>query len=207
MQEAVQLAAYFQEGLRFAEQGRHKEAATCFKAVAEGDPTHDEAAWMMFREAMASAEELADGYYGFSTVNQDTFEPIAEEAAPRAATQTEVRYNKVAFLNLEAGLNARNEDPANEFPLAAEAGFTPFKRLMLVGSLESTISVNSTHEQIENFAKWGLRAIFNLHGDGFASVFRRGERTVNFEVGYNDIFAGRATGDAYELFGKLNVFF
>lgn len=175
----------------------------------------DEAAWMMFREAMAGAEELAESYYGFRPVREDTFEPMlaaaeeapARDAAPRATTEMEVRYNKVVFVNLEGGLNARNEDPANEFPMVVEAGFTPWKKLMLVGSLESTLSVNSTNEQEESYSKWGLRAILNLRGDGFASVFRRGNTTVNFEVGYNDIFAGRNTGDAYELFGKLSVLF
>lgn len=210
MQDAVQLAAYFQEGLRFAEQGRHQEAAECFKAVADHDPTHDDASWRMFNEALAAAKELEEAYYGFRPASQEVvaFEPVpVSDAAPRPSTEMEIRYARVAFVNLEGAFTARNEDPANEFPLLFEAGFTPFKRLMLVGSLESTISVNSTHEQIENFAKWGVRAIFNLWGDGFASVFREGEQTVNVEVGYNDVFAGRNTADAFEIFGKLSFFF
>ena len=88
-----------------------------------------------------------------------------------------------------------------------EVGFTPFKRLMLIGSLDSVVSLNTIPEDEENFSKWGIRGVWNLKGNGFASVFRSGGPTVNLEVGYNDVFAGRNTADAYEIFTKLGIFF
>ena len=160
---------------------------------------------------------LGDGQVDFESrlmlSASKVFEPyevrVPVRSAPNAKPQIEAqtRYAKVAFVNLEGGFAVRNEDPANEFPLVAEAGFTPLKRVMLVGSVESVVSVNSTNEEIENFGKWGLRAIINLWGDGFATVFRTGDPTVNMEVGYNDVFAGRNTGDAFEVFGKLSMSF
>ncbi len=135
---------------------------------------------------------------------------VAKIESPRLnyeAVETQTRYAKVAFFNLEAGFSARYKRPANEIPLVAEAGFTPLSRLMLIGSLESVFSIRSTHEQKEDFSKWGLRAVVNLWGDGFASIFRNGKPTVNWEIGYDDIFAGRNTADAYEIFSKLGVSF
>jgi hypothetical protein len=70
------------------------------------------------------------------------------------------------------------------------------------------VSERTTGEEVENYAKWGIRAVYNLFGDGFASIFRTtGGPTVNVEVGYNDIFEGRNTADAFEVFAKLGVFF
>lgn len=130
------------------------------------------------------------------------------DAAPAPGGSDSVDAARVAFVNFEGGFTARNEGPANEVPLVFEAGFAPYRRLMLVGSLESVLSVRSTHEQVENYAKWGLRGIINLRGEGFATVFRRGGGpTVNLELGYNDIFAGRNTADAFEIFSKLGIFF
>jgi hypothetical protein len=131
--------------------------------------------------------------------------PVATPQQEEVVSET--GYAKVAFINIEGAFTARNEDPANEVPLVLEGGFTPFKRLMLVGSLDSVISVKSTHEDTEDFSKWGIRAIVNVWGDGFASVFRSGEATVNVEIGYNDLYAGRNTADAFEVFGKVGVSF
>ncbi len=55
--------------------------------------------------------------------------------------------------------------------------------------------------------KWGVRGIWNVWGDGFDSVFRSGGATVNLELGYNDVVAGRNTADAFEVFGKVGVSF
>ena len=135
----------------------------------------------------------------------------ARHAAPTMDQTTtpeeEVRYAGVAFVNLEGGFTARNEAPANDFPFLMEAGFTPLKRLMLVGSFEGVVSERMTHEQIENYVKWGVRAIVNLWGDGFASIFHAGQPTVNFELGYDNIFAGVNTAQAFEVFTKLGVSF
>ena len=138
-----------------------------------------------------------------------TSDQLEAEAAETMedATAVETRYAGVAFVNLEGAFTARNEEPANEMPLVFEAGFTPVKRLMLVGSLESVTSIKSTGELPEDFAKWGLRAIFNVRGDGFASVIRDEKATLNVEVGYSDVFAGRNTADAFEVFGKVGVSF
>lgn len=146
--------------------------------------------------------------------------PQTREAAIQEAVSTAQRLlkkpsrqataapaDKVAFLNFEGGFTARAKEPANEVPLVAEAGFTPFRRLMLIGSLESVLSIKSTNEQVEDFSKWGLRAVVNVWGEGFGSIFREGKPTVNLEVGYNDIFAGRNTADAYEIFGKVGIAF
>ena len=112
----------------------------------------------------------------------------------------------MAFVSLEGAFTARRGDPPNEFPLFAEVGFTPLKRLMLVGSLDSIVSAEPTEHE-EGFAKWGVRGILNVWGDGFASIFRTGGPTVNVEVGYNDVFDGRNTAEAFEVFGKLGIFF
>ena len=92
--------------------------------------------------------------------------------------------------------------------MVVEAGLTPLKRLMLVGFIESVTSIRVTHEQKEDFSMWGVRAILNLRGDGFASVFREDVgTTVNVEVGYNDVYAGRNTADAFEIFAKCGLSF
>ena len=147
-------------------------------------------------ETTAEAEEMP--------AQEPQVEPFEEDV------EMETRYARVAYVNVEGAFTARNEDPANEFPLLFEAGFTPLTRLMLVGSLESVVAGRSTHEQEEEFSKWGLRAIINIWGDGFANVFRRAQQnqaSVNLELGYNDVFEGRNTDDAYEVFGKIGVFF
>jgi len=172
--------AAIQEAIRAAGHSPVSRDAAIQQAV-------QEAAWLMFHEAEAAAEELAPT-------------PVP--------TETEVRHARVAFVNLEGGFTARNEEPANEFPMVFEAGFTPLKRLMLVGRLDSVVSVNSTNEDIENWLKWDVRAVLNVWGDGFSAVFRESVGpTVNVEVGYTDLVAGRNTEDAFELYGKINVFF
>ncbi len=134
--------------------------------------------------------------------------PVPETAGPVGEdAEWELRYAGVAFVNLESGFTARNEEPANEIPLIFEAGFTPLSRVMLVGSLDNVFSVKSTHEFPEEWVKVGLRAIVNVWGEGFANVFREGAPTVNLEVGYTDIVEGRNTADAFEVFGKVGVFF
>ena len=198
-------AELMRKGVRRYNAGNYEEAAKWFQAVLEQDPAHAEvqrivlnhAARVMQREAQRRGEPIL--------VGEDALEPMFEHEAGADGAHT--RYTKVAFVNVEGGFTARADAPANEFPTFLEAGFTPFTRLMLIGSLDSVVSVNSTNEDEENFSKWGLRGILNLWGDGFASVFRNGGPTVNFEVGYNDIFAGRNTADAFEIFGKLGVFF
>ena len=127
--------------------------------------------------------------------------------APYHVSKTDTRYRGVAFINAEGGFTARYREPANEFPLYLEAGITPVQRFMVVGTVEGVLSVRSTHEQIENFAKWGVRGIWNVRGDGFDSIFKSGRATVNVEVGFNDVFAGRNTADAFEVFGKVGVSF
>lgn len=195
LRDAMILASLEQHARDLYEQGDYAEAAQWFQAVLEISPDHDEALrTVLTHGARVMAEASRDGSW-------------EEDATDEADGLTETRYARVAFVNVEGGFTARNEDPANEFPLVGEVGFTPFKRLMLVGSMDAVVSVNSTNEQEESFAKWGLRGILNVWGDGFASIFRTGGPTVNLEVGYNDVFEGRNTADAFEVFGKVGVFF
>ena len=200
MREAILSAELYERGRRFAAAGRPQEAATWLRAVLDTEPVHREAARLL-AEMVPGAEA--------ATPAQTRTDMTGEEATSQRseAIETETRYARVAFVNLEGAFTARNEEPANEVPFVVEAGITPLKRLMLVGSLESVVSVRSTHEQLEDFTKWGLRGIVNVVGDGFASVFRRGTPTVNLEVGYNDVVAGRNTADAFEVFGKVGVSF
>jgi hypothetical protein len=210
MREAVLLATLYQEGVRLASLGHRREAAKWMAAVLESEPAHDGAMAWLLDEAAALASASRGWWPRVMLVTEERLEPIPEQAneATREVVTTETRYAGVAFLNLEGAFTARNEDPANEFPILFEGGCTPLKRLMLVGLLEAVISVKSTDEQTEDFAKWGARAILNLWGDGFTSIFRTtGGPTVNVEVGYNDVFAGRNTADAFEIFGKIGVFF
>ena len=211
IRDAVLLAQLVQQGTRLYNAGRYAEAAQWFQAVLEHSPNHYEARRIVLTHAaqllaheqeFSSAVQLAR-FERVEPVDGRPIEPVTTLDPPA----TEIRYNYVAFVNLEHAFTARAKDPANEFPLFAELGLTPFKRLMLIGSLDAAVSVKSTNEEEENFAKWGLRGIVNLWGDGFASVFRTGKPTVNVEVGYNDVFAGRNTADAFEVFGKLEVVF
>ncbi len=201
IQDAVLLAELYQRGIRFAREGQLDQAAKCFRAVLAA-PDADPAS---VHELLAHALGDQAAHAVFMTADAERFEPLPSN---EEEYETERRWAKVIFVNLEGGFTARNEDPANEFPIYLEAGFTPFKRLMLISSLDAVVSERSTHEQAEDFWKWGVRAIVNMWGDGFASVFRKtGGPTVNLEVGYNDIFAGRNTADAFEVFGKVGMTF
>lgn len=207
IRNAVLEAELMQQGLLRYDGGEYEEAAKWFQAVLAHNPSHAEvqrivlhhAARVLRADEVRRGEPMLAGY--------DELEPAFEQEAATERFDTEMRYAKVAFINLEGGFTARADTPANEIPTFFEAGFTPFKRLMLIGSLDSVVSVHSTNEDEESFSKWGLRGILNLWGDGFASVFRSGGPTVNFEIGYNDIVAGRNTADAYEIFGKIGMFF
>lgn len=208
LRDAMILASLESRARDLYEEGAYAEAAKWFQAVLETDPYHYEALRTVLghgAQALAEASQEGARAQEAMILTTDADDPLIPPAASPGATET--RYAKVAFVNLEGGFTARIEDPANEFPMVLEAGITPFKRLMLIGSLDAVVSVNSTNEEEENFAKWGLRGIVNVWGDGFASVFRTGGPTVNLEIGYNDIFAGRNTADAFEVFGKLGIFF
>lgn len=218
IRDAVILAELIQGGTRLYEEGDYAEAAKWFQAALESDPSHYEALRTVLNHAArAVAEASLDGPPRAILVSEDTFEPIFDDQPEQTGYEAfgggedesegvETRYARVAFVNLEGAYTVRNADPPNEFPLFAEVGFTPFKRLMVVGSVDSIVSARSTEHE-ESFAKWGVRGILNVWGDGFASVFRTGGPTVNIEVGYNDIFDGRNTADAFEVFAKLGIFF
>lgn len=199
IREALVTSMLYERGQRLAQEGRMREAVTWFRAVLQNEPLNERARQWLARimpdaEAALPPVALAGG----------------SVAADRSATEepAATRDAGVAFLNVEAAFTARNRGPANEVPLVVEAGLTPLKRLMLVGFIESVTSIRATHEQEEDFSKWGVRAILNLRGDGFASVFREDVgTTVNVEVGYNDVYAGRNTADAFEIFAKCGLSF
>lgn len=206
IRDAVLLAELVQRGTALHEAGRTAEAVPFLQAALASEPEHEIVLTLVLNHAarmMAQAEAEAHG--GWMLAAADRLELVQEEPIiPAEATD----LDGVAFVNFETGYTARAEDPANEVPLFAEVGFTPMKRLMLIGSLDAVVGDRHTGEDIENFAKWGVRAVINVMGDGFASIFKTtGEPTVNIEIGYNDIFAGRNTADAWELFGKVGVFF
>jgi hypothetical protein len=201
LHDAILLAELYQQGIRFAREGQLDQAAKCFRAVLAA-PAADPAS---VHELLAKALGDQTARAVFMTADAERVEFLPSD---EGAYETERRWAKVMFVNIEGGFTARNEDPANEFPIILEAGFTPFKRLMLVSSLDAVVSQRSTREQAEDFWKWGIRAILNVWGDGFASVFRKtGTPTINLEVGYNDVVAGRNTADAFELFGKVGITF
>ena len=213
LRDAILLAELMQAGReRYAEQD-YAEAAKWFQAVLQEQPANFEIKRIVLNHAARSMAiaSLDDGPPYVLQAAAYNLEPIADDdhAAQTADRwwDTETRYAKVAFVNLEAAYTLRRGDPPNEFPLFAEAGFTPWKRLLLIGSIDASASAESTlHE--ESFAKWGLRGILNLRGKGFASVFRAGDGpSINLELGYNNIFAGRNTADAFELFTKLAFLF
>ncbi len=206
----------YQLAQEYRQEGRLEDAAHELSKLLLLDPSH--AAATADLAAMESSMRSARAYAmdaALASARTPAGAPSAEgpnrsASAPQAAPEAfdvETRYDGVSFFNIEGGFTARNEDPANEVPLFLEVGFTPAKRLMLVGSYESVTSIKSTHEQEEDVSKVGLRAILNVWGRGFASVFKGGGPTVNVEIGYNDIVAGRNTADAFELFSKIGVFF
>lgn len=208
IRDALLLAELRLQATRLLETGRLDEAVRWERAA-------DEHALQTMRIALdASPSDLPDEPVQFAATRLAAggLPGASEEprAVPLSSSAAETRYRRQVYVNLETGFNARNEDPANEFPMLAELGIAPLERVMLIGSVEGTVSVNSTHEQIENFGKWGLRGIVNLWGEGFPSVFRRLEQhetSVNVEIGYNELFAGRNTADAFEIFSKLAVIF
>lgn len=206
IRDSVLEAEIMQRGSRLYEEGDYEEAAKWFQAVLADNPSNyalqrivlNHAAQVMTAEAARRGEPIP--------VADDYLEPMVADSLD-APVMPPTRYTKVAFVNAEGAFTARDGPPANEFPTFFEAGFTPFKRLMLIGSLDSVVSLNTIDEEEENFSKWGIRGVFNLKGDGFASIFRSGSPTVNLEVGYNDVFEGRNTADAFEVFTKLGIFF
>ena len=214
VRDAVLLAELVQRGTRLYGEGEADEAAKWFQAMLESDPNHHEVLRIVLNHAARLMRaEAPEGWPHEVLVREDLLEPIRYEQTEPAgfggdtdAWETETRYARVAFVNLEGAFTARQGDPPNEFPLFAEAGFTPLKRLMLIGSLDSIVSAMPTEHE-ESFFKWGLRGILNVWGDGFASVFRTGGPTVNLELGYNDVADGRNTADAFEVFGKVGIFF
>ncbi len=218
VRDAMIVAELSQRGARLYDEGEYAEAAKWFQAVLETEPSHYEVLRLVLNHGARVIDEAVRAGVPYAMlVREERIEPILADYAvyeqtgldgdaDDVADLTETRYAKVAFANLEGGYTVRNGDPPNEFPLLAELGFTPLKRLMLIGSVESIVSAEPTvHE--ESFAKWGLRGIVNLWGDGFASVFRTDRPTVNVELGYNDVFAGRNTADAFEIFTKLAINF
>ena len=208
MREAFLVAELYQRGQRLYDRGRYREAAQWLKAAVQTDPSNHTAQELLVANAVAAADAYEGAHLGYRTAAYERAPVLAALPADTGATKTEMRYAHIAFVNVEGAFTARRGAPANEFPIVLEAGFTPWKKLMLVGSVDSVISGKSTHEETEDFAKWGLRAIVNLWGDGFGNVFRESAGpTVNFEFGYNDVFAGRNTADALEVFGKIGVFF
>lgn len=206
IRDSVLEAEMLQRGSRLYEEGEFEEAAKWFQAVLVSNPSNHEiqrivlnhAAQVMTAEAARRGEPVP--------VASEYLEPMRYED-PAGDPLRSPQYTKIAFINAEGAFTARDGPPANEFPTYVEAGFTPFKRLMLIGSLDSIVSLNTIDEDEENFSKWGIRGVFNLTGDGFASIFKSGGPTVNLEVGYNDVFEGRNTADAFEVFTKLGIFF
>jgi len=198
MRRAIVTAAFYEQGQRLLREHRTREAATWLRAVLENEPRHDEARRLLSKlmpEAEAAPPEVI-------LARAETTELMPREP------EIETRYAGVAFFNIEGAFTARNGDEAaNEFPIYLEAGVTPFQRFMVIGGVETVLSVRSTHEPVESFAKWGIRGVWNVRGDGFSSVFKTGRASVNLEVGYNDVFAGHNTSDAFEVFGKVGVSF
>jgi hypothetical protein len=209
MRDAIVLAELVQRGSRLYEAGRTAEAVPFLQAALAAEPDHYATLRLVLNHAaqlMARAEADANG--GVMLAASEWMEPVMEPPDYSGRSGDSTAHDGVGFVNFETGYTLRDENPANEVPLFAEFGITPLKRLMLIGSLDAVVSERSTGEDVENFAKWGIRAVYNLHGDGFASIFRTtGGPTVNVEVGYNDIFEGRNTADAFEVFAKLGVFF
>jgi hypothetical protein len=208
MREAILFAELQHKAQQLALQGRYEEADEWARAAMQQE-------LQLAAKSLSATHETRDDSIVVAATNLAAAGRLPNTHAEQFSLHTdepytETVYDRSAFINLEGGFTSRYGDPANEFPLVVEAGFTPLKRLMLVGSLESALSVKSTHEDTEDFAKWGVRAIFNVWGDGFASVFKRvrqNQPSLNLEVGYNDIFAGRNTDDAFQIFSKIGVFF
>ena len=213
LRDAFLQAELMQRGEHFYAARNYAEAAEWFQAVLQEQPSNFALKRIVLNHAArAMAIASLDGPPQVIPAAWDRLEPIADGQWEQTPMRDVDRWDtatldtKVAFVNLEGAYTLRRGDPPNEFPLFAEVGFTPLKRLMVIGSLDAVVSAeNSFHE--ESFAKWGLRGVLNLRGDGFASIFRTGGPTINLELGYNNIVDGRNTADAYEIFTKLAVFF
>lgn len=89
-----------------------------------------------------------------------------------------------------------NSDWANTFPLFAEFGYAPNDRVMLKTEIDCVISQPGTG-RIKDTYTWRIGPIIALLGNGFSSVKKGGNSSLNLEFQYGIQFAGRGDPDVH----------
>lgn len=109
-------------------------------------------------------------------------------------------WKRPSYVSFEAGYKVRSKrwvgdsDWANTFPLFAEAGYSPNDRLMIKTEIDCSISQPGTG-RIKDTYIWRIGPIISLLGNGFSSVKKGGESSLNLEFQYGLQFAGRGDPD------------
>lgn len=101
-----------------------------------------------------------------------------------------------SYVACEMGYKVRSKrwvgdsDWANTFPLFAEFGYAPHDKLMLKTEIDCVISQPGTGRVKDTYI-WRIGPIINLLGNGFSSVKKGGDSSLNLEFQYGIQFAGR----------------
>ncbi|MGB2661968.1 MAG: hypothetical protein WBD04_06255, partial [Candidatus Omnitrophota bacterium] len=83
---------------------------------------------------------------------------------------------------------------ATTIPVFGEFGFSPHDRVMIKNEIDCSISVPGTG-RVKDTYTWRIGPIFSLLGQGFSSIFRGDEYSLNLELQYGWTFAGRSDPD------------
>ncbi len=107
-------------------------------------------------------------------------------------------WKKMTYVSFETGYHFRSDwanedDYGNHVPIFAEAGFAPFNWLMIKGEVDTIISDPDTGIRKDTFT-WRAGPIIKLIGEGFNSVTKGGEQSLNLEFLYGITAWGRGDG-------------
>ncbi len=111
-------------------------------------------------------------------------------------------YEWPSYFSFESGFKLRQKrwgwesDYANTIPIFAEFGFSPHDRVMIKNEFDCSLSVPGTG-RIKDTYTWRIGPIFSLLGQGFSSVYRGAEYSLNLELQYGWTFAGRGDPDIH----------
>lgn len=103
-----------------------------------------------------------------------------------------------AYIGVETGYRWRNRDVANDIPLFIEAGYWPYKWLLLKGELDA-YKAHAGTGIAQSYAVWRIGAVFQIFG---MSQFRD-TNLFNIEVQYGKTFWGKGGSSDPEIYGSL----
>ena len=122
--------------------------------------------------------------------------------------------NLPCYAGLETGWRLRNRDVANDFPFFVEAGFWPFRWLLLKGEIDGYAGQSGTGV-VQSYAIWRAGVVFHLLS---TTQQNRDKNLINVELQYGRTFwakggsadtdvSGSVTADAQEIVAKLQIQF